>query len=95
MSKAQADDLCPYCRSSLEIVYVKFRFSGVDMITACPNCAIASAEECSWAGSKVLAALARPLMRTGPCALRLPSPADPEGGKPVSASGDGPSRKIV
>ena len=95
MSKNRAADLCPYCRSSLEIVYVKFRFSGVDMITACPNCAMASAEECSWAGSKVLAALARPLMRTGPYALRLPSPADPEGGKPVSASGDGPSRKIV
>jgi hypothetical protein len=95
MSKAQADDLCPYCRRSLEIVYVKFRFSSVDMITACPNCAIASVKECSSAGSKFLTALARPLMRTGPYALRLPSPADPEGGKPVSATGDDPSRKIV
>ena len=46
MGTDQVDDRCPYCRSSFEIVYVKFRFSGVAMITACPNCAIASAEEC-------------------------------------------------
>ena len=52
MSKDQANDLCPYCRSSLEIAI--FRFSGVDMITVCPNCAIASAEECGSAGSKSL-----------------------------------------
>jgi hypothetical protein len=44
---------------------------------------------------KFLAALARPLMRTGLYALRSPSPADPEGGKPVLTSGNDPSRKIV
>jgi hypothetical protein len=55
MSKDRAADL--YCRSSPEIVCVKFRSSGVDVITACPNCAIASAEECGSAGSKSLSGI--------------------------------------
>jgi hypothetical protein len=54
MGTDQVDDRCPYCRSSFEIVYVKFRFSGVAMITTCPNCAIASAEECPSAKSEFL-----------------------------------------
>src|SRR5260370_25090076 len=44
MSEGQAGDSCPYCRSSFEIVFVKFKFSGAVMIASCPNCAIASAE---------------------------------------------------
>ena len=46
MSADQANDRCPYCRSSFEIVFVKFKISGVVMIASCPNCAIAFAEEC-------------------------------------------------
>ena len=46
MSADQADDRCPYCRSSFEIVFVKFKISGVVMIASCPNCAIASVEGC-------------------------------------------------
>ena len=47
MSADQAGDSCPYCQSSFEIVFVKFKFSGVVMIASCPNCAIASAEALS------------------------------------------------
>jgi hypothetical protein len=54
MRTEQVDDRCPYCRSSFEIVGVKFRLSGVAVITACPNCAIASAAECSSKKSKFL-----------------------------------------
>jgi hypothetical protein len=46
MSADQADDQCPYCRSSFEIVVVKFKISGAAMIASCPNCAIVSAESC-------------------------------------------------
>ncbi|MFY9957967.1 hypothetical protein [Bradyrhizobium sp.] len=46
MSADQADDRCPYCRSSFEIVFVKFKISGAAMIASCPNCAIVSAESC-------------------------------------------------
>jgi hypothetical protein len=46
VSADQADDRCPYCRSSFDIVFVKFKISGVVMIASCPNCAIVSAEEC-------------------------------------------------
>ena len=54
MSNDQADDRCPYCQSSFEIVCVKFRLGGVEIISTCPNCAVASAEECRSAESKIL-----------------------------------------
>jgi hypothetical protein len=38
-------DCCPYCRTPLEIVCVKFRFGSAVTISCCPNCAIASADE--------------------------------------------------
>jgi hypothetical protein len=46
MSADEANDRCPYCRSSFEIVFVKFKIGGVAMIASCPNCAIVSAERC-------------------------------------------------
>jgi hypothetical protein len=52
MSLSDQPDFCPNCRSSFEIVRVKFRFNGTAMIVACPNCAMA----CNWraAESKIL-----------------------------------------
>ena len=43
-SKASKDE-CLNCRERLEIVSVKFKLSGVRMLTVCPNCAEASADE--------------------------------------------------
>ncbi len=43
-SKAPEDD-CPSCRERLEIVSVKFKLSGVQMLTVCPNCAEARTNE--------------------------------------------------
>lgn len=37
-------DDCPNCRQRLEIIFVKFRLAGVQMISACPNCAMISDE---------------------------------------------------
>jgi hypothetical protein len=33
-------DHCPYCRTRVEIVCLKFRFSSVATLSACPNCAV-------------------------------------------------------
>jgi hypothetical protein len=33
-------DHCPYCRTRVEIVCLKFRFSSVATLSACPNCAM-------------------------------------------------------
>jgi len=33
-------DHCPYCRTRVEIVCLKFRFSSVAALSACPNCAM-------------------------------------------------------
>jgi hypothetical protein len=33
-------DECPNCRRRFEILFVKFRLAGVQMISACPNCAL-------------------------------------------------------
>ena len=38
-------DLCPYCQSPFEIVYVKFGFAHTSLIVSCPNCAMSSARE--------------------------------------------------
>jgi hypothetical protein len=37
-------DVCPNCRQRVEILFVKFRLAGVQMISACPNCAMISDE---------------------------------------------------
>ena len=37
-------DVCPNCRQRFEILFVKFRLAGVQMISACPNCAMVSDE---------------------------------------------------
>jgi hypothetical protein len=42
----QADE-CPYCRSGLEIVCVRFRLKSAVAIWHCPNCAVASAPDSS------------------------------------------------
>ena len=41
---ADQTDFCPYCRSSFEIICVKFRFNGATMIATCPNCGMACGE---------------------------------------------------
>lgn len=46
-------DHCVYCASALEIVSVKFGFRRTVILRSCPNCAIASAEECHTAELKV------------------------------------------
>ena len=38
-------ECCPHCQARFEIVCVKFGFGGAVMVSACPNCAVASAEE--------------------------------------------------
>jgi hypothetical protein len=45
MELADQVDLCPHCRLRLEIACVKFRFGGAAMVSACPNCGIAFADE--------------------------------------------------
>lgn len=35
-----AHDECPNCLQRFEILLVKFRLAGVQMIRACPNCAL-------------------------------------------------------
>ena len=37
-------DHCPYCRTRVEIVCLKFRFSSVATLSACPNCAMVVSE---------------------------------------------------
>jgi len=37
-------DHCPHCRHALEIVGVKFKLTGAAVISACPNCGMAIAE---------------------------------------------------
>lgn len=36
---ADQTDHCPYCRTRLQIVCLKFGFSSVATLSACPNCA--------------------------------------------------------
>jgi hypothetical protein len=38
-------ECCPHCQARFEIVCVKFGFGGAVTVSACPNCAIASADE--------------------------------------------------
>jgi hypothetical protein len=48
-----SDDNCPNCRQRFEIVLVKFKLAGVQMIGACPNCAMIhddSVQRVSWFG---------------------------------------------
>lgn len=37
-------DHCPHCRTRVEIVCLKFRFSSVATLSACPNCAMVISE---------------------------------------------------
>ena len=37
---ADQTDHCPYCRTRLQIVCLKFGFSSVATLSACPNCAV-------------------------------------------------------
>jgi hypothetical protein len=37
-------DFCAHCRQPLEIITVRFRFAGAEVISACPNCAMTGAE---------------------------------------------------
>jgi hypothetical protein len=45
---------CPHCRSTFEIVHVKFGFNGAALISTCPNCAIVSVDEWCAAESNIL-----------------------------------------
>jgi hypothetical protein len=45
-----SDDVCPNCRQRFEIVLVKFKLAGVQMIGACPNCAMIHDDGPSWFG---------------------------------------------
>jgi hypothetical protein len=40
---ASCDD-CPNCRQRLEILLVRFKLAGVQMLSACPNCAMMAEE---------------------------------------------------
>jgi hypothetical protein len=48
----QSGDLCPYCRGPFEIVVVKLRFRGTEMVASCPNCALAAPD--SWSTAKAI-----------------------------------------
>jgi hypothetical protein len=39
-------DACPYCQARPDIICVKFRMSGVRMVSACPICGMASVDDC-------------------------------------------------
>ena len=45
MADVPGADHCPHCITAFEIVYVKFRPSRTAMVAACPNCAIAIADD--------------------------------------------------
>jgi hypothetical protein len=37
-------DFCAHCHLPLEIITVRFRFAGAEVISACPNCAMTGAK---------------------------------------------------
>ena len=39
-ARGVSHDECPNCRQRFEILLVKFKLAGVQMISACPNCAL-------------------------------------------------------
>jgi hypothetical protein len=43
-NRNESCDDCPNCRQRLEILLVKFKLAGVQMIRACPNCAMICGE---------------------------------------------------
>jgi hypothetical protein len=45
-------DHCPHCGTAFEIVSVKFRLTRAATLAACPNCAVAVAEDLRGAGFK-------------------------------------------
>jgi hypothetical protein len=44
-------DRCPYCRSTFEIVVVRFSTFSTGIVCSCPNCAIVSADPAGSANS--------------------------------------------
>jgi hypothetical protein len=49
-----SNDLCPYCHSPFEIVFVKFWFGCTAMIASCPNCVLACPDHWGTANTKTL-----------------------------------------
>jgi hypothetical protein len=43
-TEADVRDRCPYCRSTFEIVVVRFSTFSTGIVCSCPNCAIVSAD---------------------------------------------------
>jgi hypothetical protein len=43
-TEAELRDRCPYCRSTFEIVVVRFSTFSTGIVLSCPNCAIVSAD---------------------------------------------------
>jgi hypothetical protein len=38
-------EVCPHCRAVMQILLVRFRFSGTKLLASCPNCAMVSRED--------------------------------------------------
>ena len=50
-TEAELRDRCPYCRSTFEIVVVRFSTFSTGIVCSCPNCAIVSADPADRANS--------------------------------------------
>jgi hypothetical protein len=50
-TEADLRDRCPYCRSTFEIVVVRFSTFSTGLVCSCPNCAIVSADPADSLGS--------------------------------------------
>jgi hypothetical protein len=50
-TEAELRDRCPYCRSTFEIVVVRFSTFSTGIVCSCPNCAIVSADPADNANS--------------------------------------------
>jgi len=50
-TEAELRDRCPYCRSTFEIVVVRFSTFSTGIVLSCPNCAIVSADPANSVGS--------------------------------------------
>ena len=50
-TEADVRDRCPYCRSTFEIVVVRFSTFSTGIVCSCPNCAIVSADPAGSANS--------------------------------------------
>jgi len=78
-------DFCAHCHQPLEIITVRFRFAGAEVISACPNCAVTGAESPATDREPDGAARMRDVL----------SPSERDGGSSVDKDGTFPLRHFT